>query len=126
MTRRTVAFDLFHTLVDPEPLRPTGFDRVGAVAAACRLDRHALAEFWAATYVERETTTIDLDASAAQPEPVGQSSSAGGRNAAVISPTTSASTISRATLIAFTIARSLDEPCEMMHTPSTPSSIAPP
>ena len=52
--------------------------------------------------------------------------SAGGRIAAEISPTTSASTISLATWIAFTIARSLDEPCEMMHTPSTPSNIAPP
>jgi putative hydrolase of the HAD superfamily len=53
-------FDLFHTLVDPEPLRPAGFDRLGTVASVCGLDRAGLAEFWSATYVERETKPIDL------------------------------------------------------------------
>src|SRR5918993_3263219 len=46
--------------------------------------------------------------------------------ALLISPTTSASTISRATLMPFRIARSVDEPWAMTHTPSPPSSIAPP
>jgi hypothetical protein len=54
------------------------------------------------------------------------SASVAGLMALLISPTTSASTISRATLMPFSIALSLEEPCEMMHTPSTPSSIAPP
>ena len=49
-----------------------------------------------------------------------------GRTARPISPTTSASTISLATDTAFVIARALDEPREMMQTPSVPSSIAPP
>jgi FMN phosphatase YigB (HAD superfamily) len=53
-------FDLFHTLIDPEQFRPPGFDRIGTVAAVCGLDRAELAEFWAATYVERETNPIDL------------------------------------------------------------------
>lgn len=49
-----------------------------------------------------------------------------GRTARPISPTTSASTISLATDTAFVIARALDEPWEMMQTPSVPRSIAPP
>ena len=46
--------------------------------------------------------------------------------ASAMRPTMSHSTISLATLIPFSIARALDEPCEMMHTPSVPSRIAPP
>ncbi|KRO42820.1 MAG: hypothetical protein ABR58_00460 [Acidimicrobium sp. BACL19 MAG-120924-bin39] len=34
--------------------------------------------------------------------------------------------MSRATLMPFTMARALDEPCEMMHTPLSPSNMAPP
>jgi hypothetical protein len=43
-----------------------------------------------------------------------------------ISSTILASTISRATLMPLTIARSLEDPCEMIQTPSTPRRIAPP
>lgn len=60
MTGRAVVFDLFHTLIDPEPHRPDGFDQVSAIAAACRFDRAEFDRFWAATYIERETTTIDV------------------------------------------------------------------
>jgi hypothetical protein len=49
-----------------------------------------------------------------------------GPTARPISPTTSASTISRATETALVIARALDEPWEMMQTPSVPRSMAPP
>jgi len=30
-----VVFDLFHTLVDPEPIRPPGFDAIASVADVC-------------------------------------------------------------------------------------------
>ncbi len=46
--------------------------------------------------------------------------------AARSSSTMRCSTISAATLMPFTMARALDEPWEMMQTPSTPSRIAPP
>ena len=53
-------FDLFHTLVDPEHFRGPGFRRVEAVAAVCGVDRDRFSAFWSATYVERETTPINL------------------------------------------------------------------
>ena len=52
-------FDLFHTLVDTEHLRPPGFDEVTAVAEMCGVDRDRFGAFWSATYVERESTPID-------------------------------------------------------------------
>ncbi len=55
-----IVFDLFHTLIDPEPLRPAGFDPRAAVAGELGLDEEAYSTFWEATYVERETSTIDL------------------------------------------------------------------
>lgn len=60
MITSAVVFDLFHTLVDTEHLRPPGFDEIDAVADVCRVDPAALRDFWDATYVERETTSIDL------------------------------------------------------------------
>ena len=53
-------FDLFHTLVDPEHFRSPGFRRVAAVAEVCGVDLDRFGAFWSATYVERETTPIDL------------------------------------------------------------------
>ena len=53
-------FDLFHTLVDPERSRLPGFRRVAAVAEVCGVDLDRFGAFWSATYVERETTPIDL------------------------------------------------------------------
>ena len=53
-------FDLFHTLVDTEHLRPRGFRAVTAVAEVCGVDLDRFGAFWSATYVERETTPIDL------------------------------------------------------------------
>lgn len=55
-----VVFDLFHTLVDTEHVRPEGFRAVTAVAEVCGLDPDSFEVFWSATYVERETTPIDL------------------------------------------------------------------
>ena len=56
----TFVFDLFHTLVDTEHLRPRGFQELTAVAEACGVDRDRFGAFWSATYVERETTPLDL------------------------------------------------------------------
>ncbi|MCE2512728.1 MAG: HAD family hydrolase [Acidimicrobiia bacterium] len=58
--RGAFVFDLFHTLVDPEHFRLPGFRRVAAVAEACGVDLDRFGAFWSATYVERETTPIDL------------------------------------------------------------------
>lgn len=55
-----VVFDLFHTLVDPEPHKPADFDAIHEVAAVVDVDVAALAEFWERTEVEQETTAIDL------------------------------------------------------------------
>ncbi len=60
MSGRAVVFDLFHTLVDPEPLYPAGFDKRREIAAIAGVDAAGLTAFWMETYVERETTTIDL------------------------------------------------------------------
>lgn len=60
MSERAVVFDLFHTLVDPEPLYPTGFDKRRAIATIAGVDPAGLVGFWNDTYVERETTTVDL------------------------------------------------------------------
>lgn len=60
MTIDAVVFDLFHTLIDPEPLYPAGFDKRAVIADIAGVDRAGLHAFWDETYVERETTPIDL------------------------------------------------------------------
>jgi len=60
MTFDGIVFDLFHTLIDPDPLRPPGFDYRRSIADHFGLDRVAFAQFWDGTYGERETTTVDL------------------------------------------------------------------
>lgn len=55
-----IVFDLFHTLIDPDPHRPRGFDYRMAIVDEFGFDRDAFVDFWEATYVERETTAIDL------------------------------------------------------------------
>lgn len=55
-----IVFDLFHTLIDPDPLRPSGFDYRRAIATHLGFEPEPFAQYWAGTYVERETTTIDL------------------------------------------------------------------
>lgn len=60
MTIGAVVFDLFHTLVDPEPHYPAGYDKRGSIASVAGVERAGLVAFWEETYVQRETTTIDL------------------------------------------------------------------
>lgn len=60
MSRRAVVFDLFHTLVDPEPHYPIGYDKRGVIASIAGVAPAGLAAFWAETYVERESSMIDL------------------------------------------------------------------
>ena len=60
MTIEAVVFDLFHTLIDPEPLYPPGFDKRAVIADIAGVERAGLQGFWVETYVERETTTVDL------------------------------------------------------------------
>lgn len=55
-----VVFDLFHTLVDTEHLRPVGFSEVESVARVIGAEPSGFAQFWAETYVERETSMLDL------------------------------------------------------------------
>ncbi|MEO1059278.1 MAG: HAD family hydrolase, partial [Actinomycetota bacterium] len=55
-----VVFDLFHTLVDTEHLRPPGFRTIDAVGAAIGADAGAFAAFWASAYHERETSMREL------------------------------------------------------------------
>jgi FMN phosphatase YigB (HAD superfamily) len=57
---RAVVFDLFHTLIDTEHLRPDGFDAITTVAEICGVERQPLRTFWDDTYLERETNIIDL------------------------------------------------------------------
>ena len=60
MSIRAVVFDLFHTLVDPEPHYPPGLEKRTVIASIAGVEPEGLAAFWVDTYVERETTTIDL------------------------------------------------------------------
>jgi putative hydrolase of the HAD superfamily len=55
-----IVFDLFHTLVDTEHLRPPGFRTVESIGRVIGIDAEGLAAFWRETYVERETTEIDV------------------------------------------------------------------
>jgi putative hydrolase of the HAD superfamily len=52
---QSVVFDLFHTLVDPEGFRPTGFHRAEKIADIFHLDRQRFREYWEATKHERCT-----------------------------------------------------------------------
>lgn len=58
--RGAIVFDLFHTLVDTEHLRPPGFDAITTVAEICSVERGPLRAFWDDTYLTRETSAIDL------------------------------------------------------------------
>ena len=60
MMSDAVIFDLFHTLIDTEHLRPPGFDAVTSIAALLGLDDRQLRSFWNETYIERETNQLDL------------------------------------------------------------------
>lgn len=60
METSAVVFDLFHTLIDTEHLRPPGFDAVEGIAAIIGAEPDDFRSFWANTCVERETTPIDL------------------------------------------------------------------
>lgn len=57
---RAVVFDLFHTLVDTEHVRPPGFDAVNVVATLIGAEPADFRDFWERTYIERETSPIDL------------------------------------------------------------------
>lgn len=60
MTIRAVVFDLFHTLIDTEHLRPPGFHHTIAIAELLSLDLDDYRAYWTSTYREIETTPIDL------------------------------------------------------------------
>ncbi len=51
--RRAVAFDLFHTLVDPEEFRPREFTRAGKVAELLGLPRPEFEAYWTADLPHR-------------------------------------------------------------------------
>lgn len=53
-------FDLFHTLIDPEPHKPSGYHYTVPVAELLQLDLDAFRRFWVSTAIERETTPVDL------------------------------------------------------------------
>ena len=55
-----IVFDLFHTLVDTEHLRPPGFDSIEVVAEICGIEHGPMRTFWDETYPLRETTQLDL------------------------------------------------------------------
>lgn len=54
-----IVFDLFHTLIDTEHVRPAGYDPTRLIASAGGFGVDGFAEFWEDTYVERETSPID-------------------------------------------------------------------
>ncbi len=60
MTARAVVFDLFHTLIDTEHVRPPGFRVTSVVAELLGIDDAAFARWWRDLTWERETTPIDL------------------------------------------------------------------
>lgn len=60
MPVRAVVFDLFHTLVDTEHLRPPGYHYTWAIADLLEIEPEPFRRFWDRTYFERETTPIDL------------------------------------------------------------------
>lgn len=55
-----IVFDLFHTLIDTEHLRPPGFDSIEVVAEICDIEHAPMRVFWDETYLLRETTRTDL------------------------------------------------------------------
>ncbi|MDJ0771406.1 MAG: HAD family hydrolase [Ilumatobacter sp.] len=60
MAIRGVVFDLFHTLVDTEHLRPPGYHVTHPIAELLGLDLEPLRRWWHTTSDERETTPVDL------------------------------------------------------------------
>ena len=52
-------FDLFHTLVDTEHLRPPGFDYRRSLVDLLALDRQHFLHWWEERFVERTTTVVD-------------------------------------------------------------------
>jgi putative hydrolase of the HAD superfamily len=60
MAIRGVVFDLFHTLVDTEHLRPPGYHHTTRTAELLGLDPVPFRRWWDTTYLERETTPVDL------------------------------------------------------------------
>jgi putative hydrolase of the HAD superfamily len=55
---RAIAFDLFHTLVDPEELRPKEFVRARAVAELLGLPLPAFEAYWAETQRARQVGAV--------------------------------------------------------------------
>jgi putative hydrolase of the HAD superfamily len=55
---RAIAFDLFHTLVDPEEFQPKGFRRTRAVAERLRLPLEEFERAWEAEYRDRQVTRV--------------------------------------------------------------------
>lgn len=53
---RAIAFDLFHTLVDPEDFRPSGFRRAPEVARLLGLPESEFVAAWEAQSAERQVT----------------------------------------------------------------------
>ncbi len=57
---QAVVFDLFHTLVDTEHLRPPGFRTIDAVGEAIGAQPEPFLAYWEQSYVERETSMLEL------------------------------------------------------------------
>jgi putative hydrolase of the HAD superfamily len=55
---RAVAFDLFHTIVDPEDFRPKEFLRARAVAELLKLPSPEFEEYWAETVLDRVVAKV--------------------------------------------------------------------
>ena len=57
MERRSVVFDLFHTLVDPEAFRPKDHRRAEIVADMIGADPQVFASYWTNTLPTRLTSS---------------------------------------------------------------------
>jgi putative hydrolase of the HAD superfamily len=57
---RGVLFDLFHTLVDTEHLRPAGYHATAPISDLLELELGPFRRWWDGTSYERETTPVDL------------------------------------------------------------------
>lgn len=55
---RAIAFDLFHTIVDPEDFRPKEFIRARAVAVLLNVPSTEFEEYWAATLRDRAIAKV--------------------------------------------------------------------
>ena len=60
MGARGVVFDLFHTLVNPDPLKPEGWHPTWAIAELLDIEPEPFRAFWQRTFIERETTPIEM------------------------------------------------------------------